>query len=222
MRILLALVLTAASGSALAWQECKFSADHNFDVDPAGLKSLQLVLGSSDARIEGVAGSKRIEVRGKACASDESWLKELDVKQERSGDRLRVEAKRNRDSHFGWGSSYAYVKLEIRMPPELLVDIDSGSGDADVTNVAALNYGAGSGDLKARRIAGDVNIKVGSGDVVIDDLGNLTLERVGSGDIHASNVRGGVKVGHVGSGDLKFADVKKGVNVESVGSGDLV
>lgn len=222
MRILTAFVLLAAGGNALAYEQCKYSADHNFDVDPAGLKTLQLVLGSDDARVEGVAGSKRIEVRGKACASDESWLKELDVKQERSGDRLRVETTHNRESHSGWGTNYRYIKLEIRMPPELLVDIDSGSGDADVSNVAALNYGAGSGDLKARRIAGDVTVHVGSGDVIIDDLGNLTVDRVGSGDIRASNVHGGVKVGHVGSGDLKLSNVKQAVHVESVGSGDLV
>lgn len=222
MRIFLALILVAASGTALARQECKFSADHNFDIDPAGLKALQLVLGSNDVHVEGVAGGKRIEVRGKACASEQDWLKDLDVKQERSGDHARVWTTRDRDSHFGWGSSYAYINLEIRLPPELLVDIDSGSGDADVTNVAALNYGAGSGDLKARRVAGNVSIKVGSGDVIVEDLGNLIVERVGSGDIHATNVRGSVKVGHVGSGDLRLADVKEGVRVESVGSGDLV
>ena len=222
MRMLTGFFLLAACGNVLAYQECKFSADHNFDIDPAGLKSLQLVLGSNDAHVEGVAGSKHIEVRGKACASEEALLKDLDVKQERSGDRVRVSTTHDRDSHFGWGANYAYIKLEIRLPPELLVDIDSGSGDADVTNVAALNYGAGSGDLKARRIAGDVNVHVGSGDVIIDDLGNLTVERVGSGDIHATNVRGGVKVGHVGSGDLRLTDVKQAVHVESVGSGDLI
>jgi DUF4097 and DUF4098 domain-containing protein YvlB len=223
MRMFIGLILAVACGNAFAWQECRYSADRNLDIDPAGLKTLQLVLGSNDAHVEGVSGSKSIEVRGKACASDESWLKDLTVQQERSGDRVRVTATRDRDFHFsGLGSNYAYLKLEIRLPPELLVEVDAGSGDADVSHVAALNFGAGSGDLKANHIAGDVTVKVGSGDIVIDDLGNLSIERVGSGDVRASQVRGEVKVGHVGSGDLRLKDIKGGVHVEAIGSGDLV
>jgi len=223
MRTFIGLALALVCGNALAWQECRFSAERNLDIDPAGLKSLQLVLGSNDAHVEGISGSQRVEVRGKACASDESWLKDLTVQQERKGDRATVTASRNHDFHFNLsGSNYAYVQLEVRLPPELLVEVDAGSGDADVSRVAALTFGAGSGDLKANHIAGDVTVKVGSGDVVIDDLGNLAIERVGSGDVRASQVRGEVKVGHVGSGDLRLKDIKGGVNVEAIGSGDLV
>lgn len=222
MRLLTGLLFTAACGSAFAQPECRFSADRNFDIDAAGLKSLQLVLGANDAHVEGVAGAGRIEVRGKACASDEAWLKDLNVQQERSGDRVRISAERDQGMHINlFGSNYAYIRFDIRVPEALLVDIEAGSGDADVTNVGALRFASGSGDLKARRIAGDVAVRVGSGDVVVDDLGSLAVERVGSGDIHATKVRGEVKVGNVGSGDLRLADVKGGVHVDSVGSGDL-
>jgi hypothetical protein len=81
MRMLIGMVLFAASGAAMAAHECKFSAERNFDIDPAGLKSLQLALGSSDAHVNGVAGLKRIEVLGKACASEEAWLKDQVVNQ---------------------------------------------------------------------------------------------------------------------------------------------
>lgn len=214
--------LLAASASAFARPECRFSADRNFDVDAAGVKALQLVLGPHDARLEGVAAGNRIEVRGKACASDEAYLKDLDVQHERSGDRVRISAERDNPVHMNlFGTNYAYLQLDIRLPQSLLVELQTGSGDADVTNVAALRYGAGSGDLKARHIAGEVSVRVGSGDVIIDDLGSLAIERVGSGDIHATNVRGEVTVGNVGSGDLRLADVKGGVRVDSVGSGDV-
>jgi DUF4097 and DUF4098 domain-containing protein YvlB len=223
MRMLMGLILFAASGAALASHDCKFSAERNLDLDPAGLKGLQLVLGSSDAHVDGVAGLKRIEVRGKACASEEEWLKDLTVDQERAGDRVRVTTKKNHDSHLNWfGSSYAYIDLEVRVPADLLVDIDAGSGDANVANVAALDFSSGSGDLQADHIAGAVAIKVGSGDATIEDIGSVNVERVGSGDIRASKVRGEIKVGHVGSGDMKFADVHGGVQIESVGSGDVI
>lgn len=223
MRVLFGLILAAVSTAALADHECKFSAERNLDIDPAGLKTLALVLGSSDAHVEGAAGIKRIEVRGKACASDEEWLKDLTVDQERGGDRVRVTTSKNRGgTHINlFGSSYAYIDLSVRMPVDLALEVDAGSGDANVTNVASLHFTSGSGDLNAHHVAGDVLVKVGSGDAIIDDIGSLTVERVGSGDIRASNTRGEIKVGHVGSGDMNFADVKGGVHIESVGSGDV-
>jgi DUF4097 and DUF4098 domain-containing protein YvlB len=222
MRVIAGLLLLAASGSALAMHDCKFSAERNLDIDSAGLKSLQLILGSSDAHVDGVAGLKGIEVRGKACASDQDRLKDLTVSQERSGDRVTVSAQKDHGGHMNWfGSSYAYLTLEVRMPAELLAQIEAGSGDARVSNVAALRFESGSGDLNASHIASALTLKVGSGDAIIDDVGSIGIERVGSGDIRATRIRGEATVGHVGSGDLSFSDVKGGVRVESVGSGDL-
>ena len=208
MRVLFGLILAAVSTTALADHDCKFKAERNLDIDPAGLKALALVLGSSDAQVEGVAGIKRIEVRGKACASEEEWLKDLTVDQERGGDRVRVTTSKNRDgTHINlFGSSYAYIDLTVRIPVDLALEVDAGSGDADVGNVASLRFTSGSGDLKAHHVTGDVLVKVGSGDAIIDDIGGLDVERVGSGDIRASNARGDIKVGHVGSGDVTFAD----------------
>jgi len=223
MRMLMGLVLFAASSAAMAAHDCKFTAERNLDIDPAGLKSLQLALGSSDAHVNGVAGLKRIEVRGKACASEEDWLKDLTVEQERTGDSVRVVMKKNHDTHINWfGSSYAYIDIEVRLPADLPLTVDAGSGDAIIADVAALNFSSGSGDLQADRVAGAVSIKVGSGDATIEDIGSLDIERVGSGDIRARKVRGSVKVGHVGSGDIRFADVHGGVQIESVGSGDVI
>lgn len=223
MRILIALILSLVSSAAFADHECKFTAERNFDIDGAGLKTLALVLGSSDARVEGVAGLKQVEVRGKACASEEAWLDELTLEQNRSGDTATVTAAKRHGVHINlFGSSYAYIDVAVRLPAELLVDIDAGSGDASVTRVAALHFGSGSGDLRADHIAGAATVRVGSGDIVIADIGSLNVERSGSGDIRANDVHGDVAVGHVGSGDLGFRDVKGGVRIESIGSGDVI
>jgi DUF4097 and DUF4098 domain-containing protein YvlB len=223
MRILIGLVLALASTAALAEHECKFAAERNFDIDAAGLKTFALELGSSDAYVEGVAGLKQVEVRGKACASQQEWLDELTLEQSRSGATATVTAAKKHGVHINlFGSSYAYIDVKVRVPAELLVDVDAGSGDANVTRVAALRFGSGSGDLKADHVAGDASVRVGSGDVVIADVGSLKVERAGSGDIRASDVRGDISVGHVGSGDLNFRNVKGGVRVDSIGSGDVM
>jgi Putative adhesin len=220
MRLTVCLLLTSFAGIAGA-NECRFTAERNFDIDPAGLQSLALKLGSSDAVVEGVAGLTKIEVRGKACASQEDWLAGLTVSQSRSGDSATVAPEQTHHSGNWFGSSYAYVDLHIRMPAKLALQIRSASGDADVSEVAALDFHGSSGDLKARHIAGNVTLQVSSGDVIVEDVGGIDLPSSSSGDIKVSQVHGAVKVGRVGSGDLRFVDVHDGVAVEAIGSGDV-
>jgi len=222
MRALVALILALAAADALADQHCEYRADRDFELDSAGLKALAFEMGSSDLRVEGVAGLHKIEVHGKACASQQEWLADLNVEQVRQGDRIVLKPNQPRHSqHFSmFGSSYAYIDLEVKVPKDMPLDVRSNSGDAKIADVGALDYSAHSGDLIVSH-AGDVTVEVHSGDVQADDVGNLTVRRAGSGDVNARHVRGAVEVGNVGSGDLVFRDVGKGVHVDSIGSGDL-
>lgn len=224
MRAIVFAVLSLFAGTAFANHECKFTAERKLDIDPAGLKTLAFTLHSSDLRATGVQGLKQIEVRGRACASEEAWLSELDLEQARGGDRVTVSPRRpDRSSNFNmFGSNYAFIDIEVRLPANLPLQIDSGSGDATVSDVAAVNFDTGSGDMRVDHVAGAVTVKLGSGDIIADNIGSLDIQRAGSGDVHATTVHGEIKVGHVGSGDLTFRDVQSGVTVESIGSGDLV
>lgn len=219
MRLVLGSLLLLSSASVLA-HNCANSAERKLDIDPAGLKALRFELGSSDIHVQGVAGLARIEVRGKACASDPAWLAELDITQARVGDKVLVKPT-PQQSHQGWFNNYAYIDFEVRVPAALPLEVATGSGDANVSDVAALDFDTGSGDLKLARVSGAVGARLGSGDIAASDVGSFTLRSDGSGDVTANNVRGDVKVGHVGSGDLHFADVKGSVQVDGVGSGDL-
>jgi hypothetical protein len=221
MRILMLAVLGLFACAATA-NECKFSAERNLDIDAAGLHAVMLKLGSSDAHATGVAGLTKIEVRGKACASEESRLAGLTVSQSRDGDHVVVTPNQAHEQTFSWfGSDYAYIDLDVRLPATLALQIETTSGDANVADVASLDYSSHSGDLMLHHAGGAVAVEVHSGDVNADDIGAFSLRRSGSGDVRANKVRGDVKVGHVGSGDLGFTDVTGSVNVESVGSGDV-
>lgn len=227
MRAILGAILVgsffALAAAGARAEPCAFRADRNFDVDPAGLKALAFELGSSDLRVEGVAGLGKIEVRGKACASQESWLADLTVEQQRSGDRVIVKPHQERSSqnYSLFGSNYAYIDLEVRVPDNLRLEVDSHSGDATIANIGSLDYSAHSGDLIVKHVSGDVSVEVHSGDVQAEDIGALAVRRAGSGDVNAQGVHGAVTVGNVGSGDLALRDIAKGVHVESIGSGNL-
>ena len=219
MRLILAPFLLLAAAPAFA-DHCAFTAERALDIDPAGASALRFELASSDLQVQGVPGLKKIEVRGKACASQQDWLGELDIAQSRTGGKVVVQPK-PRENHVGWGSNYAYIDFSVRVPATLALEVETHSGDADIAHVAALDFSSHSGDLKLDGVAGAATLKVNSGDVVASDVGSLVLRGSGSGDVNATAVRGDVKVGSVGSGDLHFADVRGGVSVDSVGSGDV-
>ncbi|MGH8164784.1 MAG: hypothetical protein ACREP1_10670 [Rhodanobacteraceae bacterium] len=217
--VLLLTTLPFAAGAA----ECRYSAQRNADLDAAGLHSLLLKLGSSDLDIQGVQGLNKVEVRGTACASEQAWLKDMQIGTSRNGDRAAVVAQNNRHeidiSLFG--SSYAYMKLQVRVPASLAISVDSGSGDTHAGNLASLDFESGSGDLIADHIAGALGLKLGSADVRADTVGSVNLRGTGSGDVRASGVQGDVQTDHSGSGDLDFSDVRGGVKIGSTGSGDV-
>jgi len=213
---LIALLPTLAAAN-----ECRYMAERNFEVDAAGLGTVAFDLGSSDLIVEGVPGLARVEVLGRACASDETWLDGLTVDQRRSGDRLEITPHDGHDLKGSWfGSNYAYVDLHVRVPAKLAVTVRSQSGDAEIGNVAALDFDASSGDLIANHIAGAFGAKVSSGDIRGEDFGSVDVRSTSSGDINLRDVHGEVNVGRAGSGDLTF-DTVGSVRIGSVGSGDV-
>lgn len=213
------LLLFSAQASATL---CAHEADRSFDVDRAGLAALVAKNGSSDIRIRGVADIGRIEVRGRACASSAGDLDRLKVEQRRDGDRLVLEIGRDTGMNISlFGSHYAYLDIEIRVPLDLAIEVDNGSGDIDVRDVARLRYDGGSGDLDIENIAGDLDIEVGSGDIEGSNMGAVTLRSISSGDVTLRRIGGDVAVGRVGSGDLDLREVSGSVEVERIGSGDV-
>lgn len=214
--------LLALSFGAAAAEQCRYSAPRHAEIDGAGLKLLSVRIGPDDLTIRGEPGLARIVVSGTACASNEKWLQDVKVETSRQGDTASVVAN---DGHHTmimslFGGSYAYLKLDVRVPQALAVKLDEGSGDASATGLAALDATLGSGDLKVHGVAGAFGLRVGSGDVVAGDVGSLDLSSLGSGDVGVDGVHGSARVGAVGSGDLGLSNVKGDVSIGSIASGD--
>lgn len=235
--------LLAVSLAAGAAEQCRYSAPRNAELDAAGLKQLSVEIGPDDLAIHGEPGLAKIVVNGTACASNQKWLENIKIETARHGDTASVVAD---DGDHGivfslFGGSYAYLRLDVRVPQSLAVKLQEGAGDANASSLASLDATLGSGDLKINGIAGELRLRVGSGDVVAADVGSLNVSSVGSGDVSVDGVRGDARVGGVGSGDLglrnvtgnvvlgsissgdaKLSGVGGGVKADSVGSGDLV
>lgn len=223
IELLAGAALLAVSFGAFAAERCQYSAPRNAELDAAGLKALSVEIGPDDLVIHGEPGLAKIVVRGTACASNEKWLQNVQVETARQGDTASVIA---RDGDHGmvfslFGGSYAYLKLDVSVPPSLVVKLHEGSGDASADRLAALDASLGSGDLKVNGVAGAFDLNVGSGDVVAHEVGSLDISSLGSGDASVDGVHGDARIGSVGSGDLSLSNVKGHVSLGSLASGDV-
>ena len=217
--LICALLLTPTLAHA---EECRYSAPRNAALDLNGVHTVVVELGRHDLHLNGTTATTA-KLGGRACASSPERLAGLQVKQRREGDRLILSAEgdegTNNFSFFGF-SRYAYLDLQVDVPASLPVEVEVGSGDAWVKNVAQLKASVGSGDIDVAGVRGRFDGKVGSGDVKASDVGETHVGSVGSGDFTVEQVRGDVSVGSVGSGDFTAERVQGNVAINSVGSGD--
>lgn len=220
MRHLILATLLLLPAAAMADEpQCRFSADRHLDLDVSGVHRVRFVVNSHDLGVDG-SGNGKFAVDGRACASSKDILDNLVVEQSKQGDTLVVELADKRHGWSGFGSNYAYLKVRATIPGNLPVEVEAGSGDAELRHIASLQVSAGSGDVEATDVRGDVQATVGSGDVKLNHVGHVEVSSVGSGDLTVRDARG-VKIGTVGSGDAKLTDIDGDVNVGTLGSGDL-
>ncbi|MEA9578215.1 hypothetical protein VC218_04575 [Xanthomonas nasturtii] len=221
MRLPLTLaILFALPSAAVAEEQCKFSEPRSLELQLAGVKSVLFEVGSSDLHLEASPGNGG-RLHGRACAAKADVLKGLTVTQKRVGDRLVVTLADDRLLRMSVGENYSYLDLRGSVPSHLLVQLDVGSGDADITGAAAVSADVGSGDVAIRHSKGRVTAKVGSGDVELEDIGALRVLAVGSGDLKAKQIHGAAEIGKVGSGDVTLRDVAGSIKVGTIGSGDM-
>lgn len=222
MRRFLFTILLCAPLGAFAASPCKYEAARNLQLDLAGVRGVQIDVHSQTLHVSAAAGSKTLDLKGRACASDQRSLKDLQITQRREGDQLLIDIGGGNGFSINlFGSSYANLEASLQLPDNMPLTVSVGSGDADVADVHALKSHVGSGDLHVRRVAGAVSSSVGSGDIDVSDVGSLDLGSVGSGDFKGDGVRGDVRIGSIGSGDVTLKNVGGSVRAETLGSGDL-
>lgn len=215
----LPLVLLALPGLASAADNCKFHAARNLSLNMAGVRAVVVKTGPHDFHIK--AGSTA-RADGRACASSQEGLDQLQLTQRREGDRLIISTENERNSWSGgwFGKNYTHLDVDVTLPKNVALEVGVGSGDADVTGLANVVAHVGSGDLIVRG-ADTLDAGVGSGDIKAEDIGKLELGAVGSGDFEGTNIRGDVRIGTIGSGDVNLRKVGGSVDARNIGSGDL-
>ncbi|MGB8378188.1 MAG: DUF4097 family beta strand repeat-containing protein [Rhodanobacteraceae bacterium] len=205
--------------------DCAFRADRSVDIDAGGLTGLKLDTGAGDLTVEGMPNLNRIEVRGKACASEQAALAGLQIEQRRDGASAIV-ATRIPDQGSSWslfGNHYAYIDVTVRMPAQLALTLRDSSGDLEIGGVSGtVHLTDSSGDIRLHDLGGAVEISDTSGDIRADGIGGtITILSDSSGDIDIANVKGDAMVHQDSSGDIDLAHVAGNARVDRDSSGDI-
>lgn len=220
--------------------DCPHEAERKATIDVAGAKRLVVRAGPGALNIRGESGRSQLDAIGRACADSAADLRKLTMEVSRDGATVTLTAAPQPEAVWTFTGDPFYLDVTVRVPAELAVKIEDGSGDIEVVGVAELDVHDGSGDLQATRIAGNVRIDDGSGEVRIETVGgdlrladgsgtvtidsvrgNLLIEDDGSGDLNAQSVAGNVRVVDDGSGEIRIRKVNGHVHVEGDGSGGI-
>lgn len=194
---------------------CDETAERFASSGAEGIGTVRIVAEAGDLDVEGQLNATEVEAEGTACASNTSDLDVVQFDVSTSGSEMVIEARTP--------SGNSQFDVRITVPESVLVEIEDGSGDIDVHDVAGIRITDGSGDIDVTGVSGDVVVSDdGSGDLDLTDVaGSVNIEADGSGDITVTDVSGDVRIGSDGSGSIRVADVVGDFEVGDDGSGNI-
>jgi DUF4097 and DUF4098 domain-containing protein YvlB len=96
------------------------------------------------------------------------------------------------------------IDYDISVPSSVALNLHSGSGDVEITNVGRyLSAATGSGNVRAHGIHGPSELQTGSGDIELQqDVAGDVKAKTGSGTIRIHEFNGGLNL-RTGSGDIE-------------------
>lgn len=240
-RVLVGVALffcVAVAQPALA-QRCEHARDIDLSAAAADVDLAVIAATAGSLRVEGGSGDD-VVIAGRACASDADRLGDMTVTVDRRDDRIEIETEIPDTWGWSWlGSRYAYIDLHVQVPSRMAVELEDGSGNVIVRDVAEIGLSDGSGDIEITGIAGNVALADGSGNVHLTDIdgeiriddgsgsidirnaGSVVIEDDGSGSIDIDGVAGSVIVHRDGSGYIRVVSVRGDFTVERDGSGGI-
>ncbi len=187
----------------------------------SGAVSLDLTTGSGDVVIK-TGGANQVLVHGTVHSS--SWFGsdnavhqvESNPPIQQNGNSVRIGYNLPEDVKHHVSISY-----EVTVPADTTAQVQSGSGNLEVTGVRSAVQGqTGSGDIRVRDLGGRSHLQTGSGNIRAATVAAPFYAQTGSGDIEADLTGSGDVDAHTGSGTIRLRGIKGGARART-GSGDI-
>ena len=167
-------------------------------------------------KIVGEESRQAIEVVAEIAVEQDNYKLVLEQK----GSRAVLIADANPGNSARWFGESPKIDLTIKMPKQLALDIQDGSGFIELENLGGLlQIEDGSGYIKAKDILADIKIDDGSGNIDLSNVKGKVKIHDGSGGIEISNVGESVEIKD-GSGRIELSEIGGKVELDD-GSGDL-
>jgi Putative adhesin len=223
--------------TAFAWDDCKFTAERTASVDTSGAARIEIAARAGDLALR-KSSTKMLAANGRACASSEEILSQINVQARRNGDVVRVYVEVP-DPLEGIGNVYALLHLGIAVPTGIPVTLTDSSGDMTIDDVqverltdssgditarnlpADVEIGDSSGDIRIENATGRVQITDSSGDIVVKGAREVVIPSDSSGSIRITRVSGDVRIDNDSSGDVSVADIGGAFELVVDSSGDV-
>jgi hypothetical protein len=181
------------------------------------------VSGRPNVRVETNDGSVRV-------TSGDSKQVEFHVEYQgyELGKNLRVDARQDGDKveliarvtghwgiQFNWGHNSRRLHIEVRMPQEGDLQVETGDGSVETSSVnGTVTVHTGDGSVKASSLSGTIDLHTNDGSMTVDTLkGDIRL-RTGDGSIEARDLDGKVDADS-GDGHIRLAGRFEALNVKT-------
>jgi DUF4097 and DUF4098 domain-containing protein YvlB len=213
-----------ASLAHAAWSDHEEARD--LALDAADLDTLRTEAGAGSMKVIGVRDSERIVVSAVITVPDADpdeaakvMQEEMVLSLERHGD--RAELKSYFESRRNWFGDSPSIRLEVRVPARMSLDVEDGSGSIEIRDVSGdLVLDDASGSITMADVGGSIRVKDGSGSIDISGAGGDVDVVDGSGSIRLRRVTGSATI-EDGSGSIDVAEVSGDVSIPESGSGGV-
>ncbi len=225
------------SGPAVAG-DCEFTAQRSATVDTTGASRIEIAARAGELAVR-PSTTKVLAANGRACASSEEILSQVNIQARRDGDLVRVYVQVPDPAENFGDNTNASLDLGVAVPAGIPVSLIDSSGDLTIDDVqvvkltdssgdivarglpADIEIGDSSGDLRVENAAGRVQITDSSGDIVVRGAREVVIPSDSSGSIRISQVTGDVRIDNDSSGDVSVADIGGAFELVADSSGDV-
>ena len=225
MRTFLLMAMFTASLASAAWND--YEEIQELELSASGIDRLAIDAGAGSMEIKGVPRADKImvtaiiQVPGKDDEDARQMIEEdLTLTLEKEGDTAEL---RSWFEESGWrfGGNGGAVRLEVRVPAHLSLDIEDSSGSITVNDVRGdIDVSDSSGSIRMSDVGGNVRIDDSSGSITVVGVGEDIKVDDGSGSITIERVGGSVTLDD-GSGGIRVSDVEEDLIIEDDGSGSV-
>jgi hypothetical protein len=183
-------------------------------LDASGLEKVSINTGQGFLRITGDTTTTTLTVEGRTCASHARYLDDTELRVSQQDKELFIDA-------ILPDNAETKMDVTVTMPAGLWLEVTDGSGDVLIEYVQGDIYlRDNSGDIRSEHVTGNITLNDGSGNIlVLDAIGDVTIENDGSGSIELRQIDGNVSIGSDGSGDISGRDISGDFFLGRDGSG---